>query len=111
LLEEIQKENISEFSERTLEYYKKKVNVGSIKDADVAFPHTGPCGDTIKLYLKINGNIIKDAKFEYFGCVASAASASVLTELIKGKTLEEAKKITEEDILKELGELPKSHLH
>ena len=111
MLREIRKDDTTEFTEKTLDYYRRKVNLGQIEDASVVYAYTGPCGDTVKLYLKINGNKIEDAKFEYDGCRASAASAAVLTELIKGKNLEEAQQITEEDILKELGGLPESHQH
>ena len=54
----------------------RKVNLGQIEDASIVYAYTGPCGDTVKLYLKINGNKIEDAKFEYDGCIASAASAA-----------------------------------
>lgn len=110
--EELELLEISGYSEKAIEYYAKKVNVGVIENADAAVAYTGPCGDAIKVYLKVNKNgTIEDAKFQYLGCPGSASSGSALTNLVKGKTLEEAKKITEADILKELGGLPESKLH
>ena len=72
MLREIRKDDTTEFTEKTLDYYRRKVNLGQIEDASVVYAYTGPCGDTVKLYLKINGNKIEDAKFEYNGCIASA---------------------------------------
>ena len=73
--------------------------------------YTGTCGDTIKLYLEVDAdNTIKDAKFLYLGCPGLASSVSMLTRLIKGVTITEARKISENDIMSELGGLPKSKL-
>ncbi len=101
----------SGYSEKAIDYFKNKVNVGLIEDADWVYDYTGPCGDTLQIYLKINHGVIEDAKFQYLGCPGAAASASAITNIAKGKTLEEAKKITEKDILKELEGLPESKLH
>lgn len=101
----------SGYSEKAIEYFKNKLNVGLIEDADWVSDYTGPCGDTLQIYLKINHGVIEDAKFQYLGCPGAAASASAITNITKGKTLEEAKKITEKDILKELEGLPESKLH
>jgi len=111
LLKELRKDDVTIFSEKVLELYRKRINVGVLKDANLTYSYTGPCGDTIKLYLKINGETIEDASFECIGCIAAYASASALTELIKGKTLKEAQQIGVEHILKELGGLPESHMH
>lgn len=95
------------YSRNAIELYGNRVNVGIIENADVALAYTGLCGDTTKLYLKINNqNKIEDAKFQYLGCPASAVCRSILTQIAKGKTLQAAKEITEEEILKELGGLP-----
>jgi len=97
----------SGYSEKVIQYYTNKVNVGIIKDADVALAYTGPCGDTVKLYLKFGQKRrIEDAKFQYLGCPGPASSGSALTKMVKGKPLKEAKKITEEGILKDLEGLP-----
>ena len=100
------------YSKKAIDLYGNKVNVGVIKSSDVVFAYTGPCGDVIKLYLKMDEkkSFIEDAKFQYLGCPGSASSASAITKIVKGKTLEEATKITENDVLKELGGLPKPKL-
>jgi NifU-like protein involved in Fe-S cluster formation len=95
------------YSRNAIELYGNRVNVGIIENADVALAYTGLCGDTTKLYLKINDqNKIEDAKFQYLGCPASAVCGSIVTQIAKGKTLQAAKEITEEEVLKELGGLP-----
>jgi len=100
------------YSRNAIELYGNRINVGIIKNADVALAYTGPCGDTTKLYLKINDqNKIEDAKFQYLGCPASAVCGSILTQVAKGKTLQAAKEITEEEILKDLGGLPDDECH
>ena len=100
------------YSKKAIELYVKKVNVGLIENADVVQPYTGPCGDTCKIYLKINDqNVIEDAKFQYLGCPASASCGSIVTRLAKGKTLREAEKITEKEIIKELDGLPDDECH
>ena len=100
------------YSRNAIELYGNRVNVGIIENADVALAYTGSCGDTTKLYLKINDqNKIEDAKFQYLGCPASAVCGSILTQIAKGKTLQAAKEITEEEILKELGGLPDDECH
>jgi NifU-like protein involved in Fe-S cluster formation len=100
------------YSRNAIDVYGNRVNVGIIENADVALAYTGLCGDTTKLYLKINNqNKIEDAKFQYLGCPASAVCGSILTQIAKGKTLQAAKEITEEEILKELGGLPGDECH
>ena len=100
------------YSRNAIELYNNRINVGIIKNADVALAYTGPCGDTTKLHLKINDqNKIEDAKFQYLGCPASAVCGSILTQVAKGKTLQAAKEITEEEILKDLGGLPDDECH
>ncbi|MCK5562954.1 iron-sulfur cluster assembly scaffold protein [Candidatus Bathyarchaeota archaeon] len=101
-----------DYSVKAIDLYMNKVNVGVIENSDVNLDYTGPCGDTVKLYLKISNNtVIEDAKFQYLGCPAAASSGSALTKIAKGKTLEEAKNITEQDILHELRGLPEAKLH
>ena len=102
----------SNYPSYAIELYINKVNVGVIENANVIQTYTGPCGDTIKIYLKINDqNIIEDAKFQYLGCPASAACGSIVTQLVKGKTLEETEEITEKKVLKKLGGLPDDECH
>lgn len=101
----------SGYSNKAIELYVNNVNVGKLSNPTVTTTFLGSCGDLIKLYLKINEkNIIEDAKFYYLGCPGSASSASAMTTLLKGKTVDQAKKITGNDILAELGGLPKSKL-
>ena len=85
--------------------------MGALENPTVVTTYLGPCGDLIELYLKIDKNgTIEDAKFYYLGCPGSASSASAMTELVKGKTIDQAKKITEDNVLNELGGLPKMKL-
>ena len=101
----------SGYSKKAIELYVNSVNVGTLENPTVVTTFLGPCGDLIKLYLRINErNVIEDAKFYYLGCPGSAASASAMTTLLKNKAVNQAKKLTEDDILVELGGLPKSKL-
>lgn len=99
------------YSENVIELYRDKVNVGVIDNPDFNLAHTGPCGDTMKIYLRISDDVVEDAKFQYLGCPGAASSGSAITRIVKHKTLEEAKKINEQDILQNLGGLPESKLH
>jgi nitrogen fixation NifU-like protein len=101
----------SGYSTKAIELYVNNVNVGTLENSSVVTTFLGPCGDLIKLYLRINErDVIEEAKFYYLGCPGSAASASAMTTLLKGKNVNQAKKITEDDILAELDGLPKSKL-
>lgn len=101
-----------EYSDKVKEHFKNPRNVGEIKDAD-AIGEAGAlsCGDKLKLYLKIENNIITDAKFQTFGCGSAVAASSILTEMLIGKTIEEAKKITNKQIADELDGLPPEKMH
>jgi NifU-like protein involved in Fe-S cluster formation len=110
-LEEEQLKLLAEsgYPKKAIELYIKRVNMGTLENPDVVTTYLGPCGDIIELYLKIDkAGIIKDGKFYYLGCPGSAASASAMIELVKGKTIDKAKKITEDDVLNALGGLPKT---
>ena len=100
----------SGYSEKAIDYFRNNVNMGQIENADKAMEYTGPCGDVLQIYLKLNNAVIEDAKFQCLGCPGVAACASAITEMAKGKTLKDAKKITEKDVLKELGGLPEPKL-
>ena len=100
------------YSEKVIDHFLNPRNVGEISDADgVGEVGNSRCGDIMKMYLKILGGIIIDAKFQTFGCAAAIATSSVATELIKGKTIEEALKITNKDVIDYLGELPPVKIH
>ena len=99
------------YPEKAIDYYLRKVNVGVIEGANATDAFTGLCGDSMRVYLKVEDDIIKDAKFQAIGCAGAFASGSTVTEMVKGKTLEEAKEITEHDVLKDLDGLPGPKLH
>jgi len=101
----------SEYSEKAIQYFIEKINVDCMKEPDVYFSYTGPCGDTLEIYLKIKENKIEDAKFQATGCAGAFVSGSALCNLIKDKTLEEAEEIKIEDIITYLNGLPKAKIH
>jgi nitrogen fixation protein NifU and related proteins len=100
------------YSEKVMDHFMHPRNMGEIEDADGVGEVGNPaCGDVMKLYLKIEGNTIVDAKFKTFGCGAAIASSSITTELIKGKTIDEALKLSNEAVAEALGGLPAAKQH
>ncbi|MEG1501427.1 MAG: Fe-S cluster assembly scaffold protein NifU [Clostridiales bacterium] len=100
------------YNEKVLEHFNNPRNVGECDKKDgVGQVQSPSCGDTTFIYLDIEDNIIKDIKFQTFGCAAAIASSSMLTEMAKGKTLEEAKNITNQQVVDELGGLPEVKIH
>jgi len=107
----IQKDESEIYTERTREEAYNPKNVGELKEPSAVGRIRGPCGDTVQIHLRIEGDTISDTKFMTDGCGPSIACGSVISELAKGKTIEEAEKITPEDILAVLGDLPEDNLH
>lgn len=100
------------YSKTVMDHFKTPRNVGIIEDADGVGEIGNPlCGDMMTIYLKIANDKIDDIKFQTFGCGAAIAVSSMLTEIAKGKTIEEAKKISNKDVAKALDGLPKNKLH
>ncbi|EMS71935.1 Fe-S cluster assembly scaffold protein NifU [Ruminiclostridium cellobioparum] len=100
------------YSEKVMDHFSNPRNVGEIEDANgVGQVGNAKCGDIMKMYLKIEDNIIVDAKFKTFGCGAAVATSSMATELVKGKTVEEAMKITNKAVAEALDGLPPAKMH
>lgn len=102
----------SEYSMKVIEHFMSPRNVGSMKDPDGEGTYGDlKCGDSLTIYLKVKDNTITDISFLVFGCTASIATSSMITEMAKGKTIEEAMAITEKELIDALDGLPQSKLH
>ena len=100
------------YSEKVMDHFMHPRNVGVIEDADgVGQVGNAKCGDIMKIYLKIENNIIEDVKFETFGCGSAIASSSMATEMIKGKSIFEAMELTNKAVAEALDGLPAAKLH
>jgi len=100
------------YSEKVMDHFRNPRNVGEIPDADGVGTVGNPvCGDLMTVYIKVEDATLKDIKFKTFGCGAAVATSSMITELAKGKTIEEALKITRSDVADSLGGLPSIKMH
>ena len=100
------------YTKKTLDHFRNPKNIGELKKADAtATIGNMICGDQLSFSIKVKDNIIKDIKFLSFGCASNIATASVMTEIVKGMTLDEAKKIDWNKIVFKLGGLPKQKIH
>ena len=100
------------YSEKVMDHFINPRNVGEIPDADgVGEVGNAKCGDIMKMYLKIEGNVITDCKFKTFGCGAAVATSSMATEMIKGRTIEEALQLTNKAVMEALDGLPPVKVH
>ena len=99
------------YSEKVIGHFLNPRNLGQIQAPDGFGKVTGPCGDTMEIYLRVNGDKVINATFWTDGCGPSVASGSMVTELIKGKSIFEVQKTTKDDILSALGGLPEESLH
>ena len=100
------------YTDTVMDHFMHPRNVGEIADADgVGQVGNAKCGDIMKMYLKIKDGVIEDVKFETFGCGSAIASSSMATELIKGKTVDEALAVTNKQVVDALGGLPAYKLH
>lgn len=108
--------NISSYSKKVLEHFRNPHNYGEIKNSSsVGEVGNIVCGDVMRIYLKIvkvkNKEIIRDIKFETYGCAAAIATSSVITDLVKGKSIEDALKVNKDNVIKSLNGLPPIKVH
>ncbi len=101
----------SGYSNKAIQYYLDKKNMGILPNANQISELTGHCGDTMKISLLIDKGIIQDARIQVLGCPGAIASAMAALDMIKGKTLDEALKVTDRDIFRELEEIPDQKQH
>lgn len=100
------------YSEKVMDHFTNPRNVGEIADADgVGEVGNAKCGDIMKMYLKVDKGVISDVKFKTFGCGAAIATSSMATEMIKGKTIEDALKVTNKAVVEALEGLPPVKIH
>lgn len=100
------------YTETVMDHFQHPRNAGAMADADgIGEVGNARCGDIMKIYLKIDGDVITDVRFETFGCASAIASSSVSTEMIKGKTLTEALALKNRDVVTALGGLPPHKIH
>ena len=111
LEQSVMKDMRQTYSERTIEHFLNPRNLGEIRGPDGFARITGPCGDTMEIYVSVRGDKVMNATFWTDGCGPSIASGSMVTELVKGKNIAEAQRINQNDVLHALGGLPEENLH
>ena len=100
------------YSEKVMDHFANPRNVGEIEDANgVGEVGNAKCGDIMKMYIKVENNVITDVKFKTFGCGAAIATSSIATEMIKGKSVEDALKLTNKAVVEALDGLPPAKIH
>jgi len=100
------------YNDVVMDHFNNPRNAGVIEDADgVGMVESPGCGDVTRISIKVRDNVIDDVKFQTFGCGAAIATSSIVTEMVKGKSLEEARRITNEDVARALGGLPPHKMH
>lgn len=103
---------VGPYSEKVMDHFTNPRNMGEMEDANGIGEVGNPaCGDVMRLYLKVQGGVIVDAKFKTFGCGAAIATSSMVTEMVKGKTLQEAKQISNKAVAEALDGLPPIKMH
>jgi nitrogen fixation NifU-like protein len=103
---------MSMYSEKVMEHFKNPRNVGEIENPDgVGEVGNAACGDIMKIFLKVEGDVIEDVKFQTFGCGSAIATSSMVTEMVKGKTLAEAEGVTNKAVAEALDGLPPMKMH
>lgn len=103
---------LTQYNKKVMQHFMHPKNMGEIKNPDgVGEVGNAKCGDVMKIYIKVDKNKIKDIKFKTFGCAAAIASTSMMTELVKGKTIEQALKVKMKDVAEALGGLPCIKMH
>ena len=103
---------MSMYSEKVMDHFKNPRNVGEIENADgIGEVGNASCGDIMKIYLKVKDDVIEDVKFQTFGCGSAIATSSMVTEMVMGKTLEEAEAVTNKAVAEALDGLPPTKMH
>ena len=102
----------SMYSEKVMDHFRNPRNVGEIEDADgVGEVGNAACGDIMKIYIKVEGDVIEDVKFQTFGCGSAIATSSMVTEMVMGKTLVEAEQVSNKAVAEALDGLPPTKMH
>jgi len=99
------------YSDKAIQYYTEKPYMGVLSDADQCSEMTGSCGDTMEVYLKVENGIIKDVRYQVMGCAGAVSAAMAAVDIVKGKTLQEAKNLSDGDVFRLLEEIPVKKHH